>query len=118
MEPHLYPQQWLQLSWDVKYKLSSIFNFAPNGVRHVVDNQLVEDGFLASDLAVVDEPRLQTYLGSKETDFMKLWRATIEKVTKEMQLSLPKLSEEEAKQFNEEYTTRVQPKKQVKKRGK
>lgn len=131
MENHLYTQQWISLSWEIKFFLQKALNISRSGTTHTIDNQVAEDGFLPKDLAVVDVPCLQTYLGSKEKDFLTLWKATIAKAEAAISPMPAVLSPEEAKQFQAEYEARqkekgqpinipsnVQPKKSPKRKSK
>jgi hypothetical protein len=133
MEKHLYPHQWLHLTFDVKYWLGKQLGFSAQGERHVIDNQLVEDGFRAEDLAVVTTSKLQEWLGSKEKDFDVLWEMAVNRAKQALEPpKLTMLAPEETKQFSDEYEARkaatievasevapvVSPKRRVQKKGK
>lgn len=68
---------WLDLPQETRYKIADLFHISPRGVRHVVDNRVVSDAFVHSDLAVITKERMSEITGVKSDDFYELFNALV-----------------------------------------
>ena len=78
---------WLELPYETREKLRVTFKIPKSSCTEVVDNHVVCDGTLMKDLMELTTERMQNFLsrgGSicEETDFMKLFDLTLEKLNK------------------------------------
>lgn len=82
-------QVWIGLPQNTRTKLAKLFNLKPTGesVVHVgvmasgsIGGTQKEDGFTAHDLQMLTIEQMQEVLGSKLTDFYKLFNEVLERI--------------------------------------
>lgn len=81
VEPHinirLWQHDWLKLPSEVRYRLTEIFEIPRSTGTVVEGNRVLTDGYTNEDLGEVTIEKMQVYLQSEETDFIKLFDAVL-----------------------------------------
>ena len=90
---HISQQEWVKVPHEVRLELVQEFGLKRSGIIQVFNNTLMSDGYSYEDLAPLTVERMQLYVGTRETDYFKLWEATTNKAN-----SLVKKRYEEEKQ--------------------
>jgi hypothetical protein len=76
-------QVWLDTPQDIRNKLIKEFGLVLDCSKSVENlpfgARVTSDGYSPRELMKITVERLQTYVGSNETDFYKLWNMAIEK---------------------------------------
>lgn len=72
---------WIKLPIETRIKIAGIFNIPKQGPTHVFNNEIQSDGYSIKEIeSALTIPALQGYLGSQETDMLKLWTMLVDKV--------------------------------------
>lgn len=72
--------KWLQISLETRSKLAELFGMSRSGFNHILDNEVISDGYSDKDLAMLSLEKLQQYLGSEEEDYYKLLDLVIKQI--------------------------------------
>jgi hypothetical protein len=83
---------WLELSMATRMALADMFGFKMRGARHTMDNRVISDGFLHTDLAVITKERMAEVLGIKadpKADFFALFSKVVDKIEGKTELETP-----------------------------
>lgn len=75
---------WISLPNEVRHRIRARFNISRSSNTVVNDNKIESDGTTYEDLKNLTVEKMQQYLSSIETDYHKLFDATVVKITNEM----------------------------------
>ncbi len=75
--------EWLKLSIPVRQRLVAVFEVPRSQGTMVEGNTVVSDGYTHKDLEAITVEKMQVFLDSKETDFIKLFDAVVVKIEAE-----------------------------------
>lgn len=78
--PQVYPGMFVKIPTDIKLKIIEIFKVPKSGYVHVVDGNIITDGYTEQDLSVLNVSTLKAHLKSKEDDIFKLLNTLIESI--------------------------------------
>jgi hypothetical protein len=78
MQTQLTKPQWCALSQETRNKLREIFKIKKSEGAEICSDKLVSDGTSHDDLMAISVETMQKYLGSKETDFAKLFEDVLD----------------------------------------
>jgi len=71
--------EWRKLPMHTRQKIASHFGIIRTGSVEVFNNQINSDGYPFVEIeAKITPEALQSFLGTKETDFSKLWTAFVD----------------------------------------
>lgn len=74
--------QWLSLPLSKRVEIARALGIAKTLPTHVQDNVVVQDGFKVQDVeSALTVERLESFLGTDETDLQSLWLSLIEHFT-------------------------------------
>jgi hypothetical protein len=73
-------QNWVSLDQITREKLRELFNVRRSTMTVVEDQKLKCDGSTYEDLSVITSEAMQNYLETQETDFIKLFASTLDKL--------------------------------------
>ena len=74
---------WMIQPQSVRNLLAKEFELSRTGYSEVRDQDLISDGFTASDLEGITSEKMEAYVGSHET-FSRLWELTVMKAYSEL----------------------------------
>lgn len=83
MFERIYPQNWVELSQQVRVHLAKVFDIPRSGISEVRDMTLVSDGHTNEDLKAITLEKMNEYIGSEET-YPRAWEITLSKVNYEL----------------------------------
>lgn len=84
MQNFITKDQWMLLDIQVKQKLISVFGIVKSGYSEIRDNIVVTDGYTQEDLKKITLEKMNEYIGSEETSFLRAWEVTLSKVNFEL----------------------------------
>lgn len=84
MQQFLTQQQWMLLDTPFKQKLVEVFSIVRTGASEIRDNHVVSDGYTQADLKAITLEKMNAYIGSEETSFLRAWEITLSKVNFEL----------------------------------
>lgn len=90
LTPELSVQQWLMLTHEMRRKLVLLFNIPRSTGSYVENNVVKSDGHTHDDLKSINVASMQSFLGSDEIDFYKLFDMVLGKVEEEQQKEVEK----------------------------
>lgn len=99
MQIQLPTHEWLKLPMEVRVKLREIFNIPKSEGARVVNNTVESDGHTFRDLQALTVEKMQSYLDSKEDDFVKLFDEVLAKVDAELHPATPEFAVIDHKQL-------------------
>lgn len=72
---------WIAQPLTLRHKIAAQFNIKKTGPTEVVANEVTRDGYNLKDIeSALTIEALQAYLSSTETDHVKLWNMTLDKI--------------------------------------
>jgi hypothetical protein len=72
---------WHGVSLNTRHAIAKVFNIPKRGSTEVVDNQIKSDGYVIAEIdSILTVDALQKYIGTQETDIVKLWNWMVDKV--------------------------------------
>lgn len=74
----------MMLEIPFKQKLVEVFNIIKTGSSEIRDNHVVSDGYTQSDLKAITLEKMNAYIGSEESSFLRAWEVTLSKVNFEL----------------------------------
>jgi len=63
---------------ETRWKIARLFNISAKGIKEVVDNRVISDGFLHKDLAAITKEKMSEITKVKSDDFYVLFNALAE----------------------------------------
>lgn len=92
---------WLKLPNEVRMRLREIFKVPRSEATSVMNSVLLSDGTTYGDLSVISVEAMQTFLGSKETDFKALYDQVLSTIFEEKVKEEERLAEADAAEVAE-----------------
>ena len=103
---------WLQLSISTRHQIALAFGIIKKAPTEVVNNTVKNDGYLIADVeAALSVEGLQKYLGTDESDHIKLWGYLVDKIEGRESF---KEAEPVKEKIDEEFKKAYEPKKNAK----
>ena len=78
MFDHVLPALWMALSREERTLLAEHFELVPNGTTHVMNEEVISDGYTYEDLSGISAEKMEAFVGSSES-FPRLWELTVAK---------------------------------------
>ena len=76
-------QLWMLLDKPIRTHHAAVFEIPMTGVREIIDDRVISDGYSNKDLESVTIEKMTAYIGSEET-FPRAWEMTCEKAKNEV----------------------------------
>lgn len=76
----IYSGMWIRIRPDVKSFIAGAFSIPKNGATHVVNNEVVADGYMDIDLARLNLDSINLFLKSNHTDLFVAWNHLLTQV--------------------------------------
>lgn len=99
MEIQVNVHDWLQLPMETRVKIREMFKVPKSEGAWVENGMVRSDGTTYKDLQAITPEKMQAFLGSEETDFVKLFHATTAKVQEDLDAELEPVEKPDPNQF-------------------
>ncbi len=76
-------QLWMLLDKPTRTYLATVFEIPMTGVREIIDDRVISDGYSNADLKAITLEKMVAYIGSEET-FPRAWEKSCEKANSEI----------------------------------
>lgn len=86
-------QLWMLLDKPTRSYLATVFRIPMTGVREIIDDRVISDGYSNTDLHAITLEKMIEYIGSEET-FPRAWEMTCAKANKELNPSVIPMADE------------------------
>lgn len=99
-------QLWMLLDKDIRKHLVKVFNIPMNGIREIIDDRVISDGYSNADLQAITLEKMIEYIGSEET-FPRAWEMTCAKASKELNPAVIPMADEPKDEVIIETNTKI-----------
>lgn len=86
-------QLWMLLDKPVRAHLATVFEIPMTGVREIIDDRVISDGYSNTDLQSITLEKMIAYIGSEET-FPRAWEMSCAKANSELNPEVVPMADE------------------------